>query len=90
MRTPETCRRNFRKAVSAPIRAALGKPVVTIYGLSDPRITGPINSQVRFLVPDGFTGVCQDWIAGGAAIRMIAPERVMDVLAAVEQLELAK
>jgi heptosyltransferase-2 len=62
------------------IAAALGKPVVSVFGPDEPWLVGPINPQVRFVVADREPGIKRDRAAAHAAMAAISPDRVMGEL----------
>ena len=63
------------------LAAAVGAPVVGIFGLTDPDVTGPIGPRARVVRPAGVTGqraIGRDSDAARAALSTIAPEAVYD------------
>jgi ADP-heptose:LPS heptosyltransferase len=62
------------------LAAAVGTPVVAVFGLTDPHRTGPLGEGHRLIAPEGVRGrrdVPRASRAAAARLRAIEPERVV-------------
>jgi heptosyltransferase-1 len=65
------------------LATAVGRPVVAVFGITDPSKTGPLGKRSRVVCEEGFSrsrDIARESVEAEASLKSLKPGRVCDVV----------